>query len=429
MSASAAPPPHPPSAVIAADPSHPFTPRPLIADLVRTRCCTPGAVLLVEGVEAQLPVSRRYRAVRLLLGDGELCAQALLRPEMHRYVDDGLVHIGCYVRLNRFDIRSVPVRLVSGADEQEKEEEEEEQATEEMVFLVVSDMNPVGWNTDYMQMAGITGREIQHQAAGEDLHVRGRKGKAVAWEDQGPADLSLVQQRQPSVLVEKEQDVSKDEPPTTIHDARQAARADVTAEPPSAGNNKPQQRTTALRPAGHPYASASASASPGFLPWHSDDLTRPLKLTPLRAIPTLPYKQNWVVNVLAVVASLSPLGPSSLLPYESQRTARLADPSTPKHVHLTVFLDPAGFAPAIGSVVLLLGVKNHRFDGGSLKRYAGPDRPRGSGEEGSGGGEGARWWFENPAHLAWCDVEGLRRWWDAGASGCSASAPGLVNPT
>lgn len=424
MSTSAAPPHHPPSAVIAADPSHPFIPRPLIADLLRTRYCTPGAVLLVEGVEAQLPVSRRYRAVRLLLGDGELCAQALLRPEMHRFVDDELVHIGCYVRLNRFEIRSVPVRLVSGA-----EVEEEEAAVEEMVFLVVSDMTTVGWNTDYMQMAGITGREIPHLAAGEGRHLRSRKGKGVAWEDQGPADLSLAQQRQPSVLTGKEEDISKDEPPTTINEAKQAAREDATTESPSAGDNRPRQRTPALRPAGHSYASASAGASPGFLPWHSGDLTRPLKLTPLRAIPTLPYKQNWVVNVLAVVASLGPLGPSSLLPYESQRTARLADPSTPKHVHLTVFLDPAGFAPAVGSVVLLLGVKNHRFDGGSLKRYAGPDRPRGPGEEGGGGGEGAQWWFENPAHIAWCDVEGLRRWWDARASGYSASAPGPVNPT
>ncbi|KAI1488728.1 hypothetical protein F5X96DRAFT_643871, partial [Biscogniauxia mediterranea] len=126
----------------------------------------------------------------------------------------------------------------------------------------------------------------------------------------------------------------------------------------------------------------------------------PLKLTKLRSIPNLPYKQNWSVNVLAVVSALSDVEPSGLPPYR-QRQARLADPSTDKHVLLTVFLDPQGFAPAVGSVVLLLGVKNHRFDGGSLKKYA-SDRPRAPGES---------WWFENPAQLPWCDVAGLHRWW------------------
>jgi hypothetical protein len=70
-------------------------------------------------------------------------------------------------------------------------------------------------------------------------------------------------------------------------------------------------------------------------------------------------------------------------------------------VLLTVFLDPDDFSPAVGSVVLLLGVKNHRFDGGSLKKYA-SDRPR----------SGGRWWFEEPKELGWCDVAGMREWWD-----------------
>lgn len=124
-----------------------------------------------------------------------------------------------------------------------------------------------------------------------------------------------------------------------------------------------------------------------------------MKLTQLKSVPNLPYKQNWVVNVLAVVASLSGVEPATLPPYR-QRTERLADPSTTKQVLLTVFLDADDFTPLIGSVVLLLGVKNHRFDGGSLKKY-GNEMPK----------ERLKWWFENPIHLEWCNVEGLKKWW------------------
>ena len=36
-----------------------------------------------------------YRAVRLLLGDGEVCIQALLMPGIHPFVDGGSVYEGC----------------------------------------------------------------------------------------------------------------------------------------------------------------------------------------------------------------------------------------------------------------------------------------------------------------------------------------------
>ncbi|KAF5654025.1 hypothetical protein FCIRC_13994, partial [Fusarium circinatum] len=116
-----------------------------------------------------------------------------------------------------------------------------------------------------------------------------------------------------------------------------------------------------------------------------------------RQIPHLPYAQNWSCNVLAIISYLSDIEPSSLPPYR-QRSARLADPSTSKQVNLTVFLDPEAFTPRVGSAVLLVGVKNHRFDGGSLKKYE-SDRKDG------------RWWFENPIEMDWCDVEGINDWW------------------
>lgn len=133
----------------------------------------------------------------------------------------------------------------------------------------------------------------------------------------------------------------------------------------------------------------------------ANDPTQPLKLTLLQKIPHLPYKQNWMVNVLCVVVSLSEVEACTIPPYV-QRTARIADASTTKHVHLTVFLDPAKFTPRLGSVVLLLGVKNHRFDGGSLKKYM-SDRAK----------KGMSWWVQEPGKLGWCEgeVRKLEEWW------------------
>jgi hypothetical protein len=149
-------------------------------------------------------------------------------------------------------------------------------------------------------------------------------------------------------------------------------------------------------------------------PWQPTNPFEPLKLTPLSAIPHLPYRQNWMVNVLAVVASLAPVEPSHIGPSYQQRAARLADASTHKRVHLSVYLDPEGFTPRVGGVVLLLGVKNHLFEGGSLRKYV-SDRPKGGGS----------WWVERPERLGWCEgeVERLKGWWEEeGRGGLSESA-------
>lgn len=149
----------------------------------------------------------------------------------------------------------------------------------------------------------------------------------------------------------------------------------------------------------------------------SNDPTQPLRLTPLQAIPHLPYKQNWMVNVLAVVVSLGDVERCHIPPYRL-RAARLADASTAKLVHLATFLDPEHFTPALGSVVLLLGVKNHLFDGGSLKKYV-SDRPK----------NGTSWWIQHPQALGWCEDEvvRLREWWEEARKGREwVGAAGLV---
>ncbi|KAK2005417.1 hypothetical protein LZ32DRAFT_546091 [Colletotrichum eremochloae] len=103
---------HPPtistssSEFVFADDTESFALEPMISDVLRTRSWIPGSIFLVEHVES-LPVLRlnRWKMIRLILGDGQLCLQALVRGEMHRFVDVGLVRVGCYVRLVDFSAR------------------------------------------------------------------------------------------------------------------------------------------------------------------------------------------------------------------------------------------------------------------------------------------------------------------------------------
>ncbi|KAI0025199.1 hypothetical protein F4780DRAFT_417692 [Xylariomycetidae sp. FL0641] len=364
----------------------PFTPRPLIADIIRTRFCVPGSIFLVEGVDSpHTSRSRRWRLVRLLLGDGELCIQALLPAELHRYVDRGEVAFGSYIKLESFrlgwesdrtdsapgasgDLATRDDSAVGGSEEQPG-----------LVYLVVEDLVLVGWNNVLVD----TGKALRPASSGRstsihehpitDAHAQAEAQVAV---QPPPGDHNVGHN---SELLEETEHPGDDfevmaDPGNKVIQGPRESNEDIDKRMPAALPNSTQ------------------------LAWSSRDPTKPLKLTKLRSIPNLPYKQNWSVNVLAVVSAISDLEPSALPPY-SQRQARLADPSTDKHVLLTVFLDPEQFTPSVGSVVLLLGVKNHRFDGGSLKKYVSDRSP---------GGE--PWWYENPRQFPWCDVESLQQW-------------------
>ncbi|POR36339.1 Uncharacterized protein TPAR_03465 [Tolypocladium paradoxum] len=370
-----------PAAMTLAPGTEPFTLTPVVEDLLRTQFCIPGSIFLVEGVDV-VPVTRtgRWQAIRLLLGDGEVCIQALLDDTMHRFVHLGDISVGCYVRVQAFELRWRTV--LGGADGKGEESK--------MVYLVVRDLITVGWNESV-----------------QALHL----AQTVPESSPDAVDVEGTRQDEEEDNAEQEiQDAKRASRPSTPKSSRRG-KLDALAEDDADDADLedafeafealtfPEKKVPPRRPrpSSQPPAAPSRACLPIHLPkdWH--DPQTPLKLTTLRAIPHLPYAQNWTCNVLAVVAALSPVEPSRLAPF-AQRTARLADPSTAKQVHLTVFLDPEGFAPRVGSAVLLTGVKNHRFDGGSLKKYA------------SDGG-GGRWWFEDPWEMGWCDVGGIKAWW------------------
>ncbi|KAJ0160466.1 hypothetical protein CTA2_7895 [Colletotrichum tanaceti] len=366
-----------PGEVAFADEADRFVPKPLIDDLLRTRYCIPGSVFLVEDIES-LPVrrSRRWRAVRLMLGDGELCIQALLRGEMHRFLDTGAVRVGCYVRLEAFTVRFQDVaghHRSSGRMQQ-------------MVCLVIHDLVTVGWHTS-LTTPDMYPQRAQEPVVEDDFISDSDVDAASAETVKPPMPTRDPRPQNPPLSTPGPQ--PRHVPPMDEQN-EEADDAEAGFEVMQVSETKAKERRAKAK---------NIPAACVALPRDWTDPSIPLKLTPLRSIPNLPYKQNWSVNVLAVVTSLSDVEPSHMPPH-TQRTARLADPSTNKQVILTVFLDAEEFRPRVGSVVLLAGVKNHRFDGGCLKKYV-SDRPK----------PGRRWWFEAPRQFDWCDVEGMEQWW------------------
>ncbi|PNH43189.1 hypothetical protein VD0004_g4227 [Verticillium dahliae] len=449
--------PPPPSPITFVRDVEPFVPTPLIADLLRTRYCIPDSIFLVEGIEsAPLAPSSRWRVVRLMLGDGELCIQALLMPEMHRFVDTGSVTVGSYVKLPKFATRRMQITTEDGKGRQK------------MVYLVVSDIITVGWHNALREAA-------RHEALDDDdddndelaqeeqqsltqrqsrgLPTEGDEEDLIADSDIEFGDVERVLNqaqaltastptrprvrgqaaRSPSRYDGDSDDEAAFETMTVtptrstqrrerLANTFQASASAQVSTLPKDSDLSPSRAAQGRGPPGHKdktqdesntnvqkvaspskasRAQAVSQRPPVALARQWTDTSIPLKLTPLRAINSLPYKQNWSINVLAIVTALSGIEPSHIPPYQ-QRIARLADPSTDKHVMLACMLEPKDFSPRVGSAVLLVGVKNHLFDGGSLKKYI-SDKPT---------TQGGQWWFQNPSRFAWCDAEGLQKWWD-----------------
>ncbi|KAI0809661.1 hypothetical protein GGR55DRAFT_159868 [Xylaria sp. FL0064] len=372
--------------------SEPFAPKPLIADILRTRFCVPDSIFLVEGVDVvHTSKSKRWRAIRLLLGDGELCIQALMAAETHRLVDRGEISFGSYVQLQKFRVEwkdLVEEESASSGEAGGARGSGEEEKKGQMVYLIVESLVVVGWNNTLIDSSMANEEEIDRDPV--EAESKGSEGS------QDPSH-SHEQEKGPT---SHQATVVNPEPER----GSTSGDGDDNFKVMALSKSKTSQTRDDVA-----TAAAVATTTTTIIPEHdttipsnpTHDLTKPIKLTKLRSIPNLPYKQNWSVNVLCIISAISEVEPAGIPPY-TQRQARLTDPSTDKHVLLTVFLDPHLFAPRVGSVVLLRGVKNHRFDGGSLKKYA-SDRPR----------DGGGWWCEDPdpARYSWCDVEGLRRWW------------------
>nr|CDP27097.1 Putative protein of unknown function [Podospora anserina S mat+] len=418
--------------------------KPLIEDILRTKYCVQGSVFLVEGIDTVRVVGGAGKMVRLLLGDGKLVIQGFVKGVMHWVVEGGKVFEGGYVRLDKFEVVEIEgervlvigdlrivgwdegylgvlrgegrevkdvgglregatggerlfglerrVREMEVRREREREREEEERRREEgsrkelEAEVVEREKQAVEreWEEEAKKEEEDEGciSESDYDDDGFEQMVisteRATQRRVMATAYAGTSVNNTTTPQRPPVF--KQQSIQHPQ---------------VLLPPPS------RQILTPRTPQPRPPIKPQENTTPKPLPWLASDPTQPLKLTPLSQIPYLPYKQNWMVNVLVVVIQL---GETESCPYPPfvQRQARVIDQSTPhSHIHLTVFLEPAEFEPKLGEVYLLLGVKNHKFDGGSLKKYA-SDKPKG----------GGRWWVEGRG-LGWCKgmVKELEIWW------------------
>ncbi|KAF4958039.1 hypothetical protein FGADI_2669, partial [Fusarium gaditjirri] len=375
----------------------PFELRPLVSEILRTKYCVPGSIFLVEGVD-RISVSRsgRWQVIRLLLGDGAVCIQAILAPDMHRFVTTGDIALGAYVRCEKFDVKWKDV------------------GEQSMVMLLVRDLITVGWNETYKAL------QKKDEPLPEQIPAPVRQAKSAPQPKPAPEAEVKPDPNQPELPTgspkpaledymefddvdeaaaeeafdaferlmnttrpktpqkvpipqtiespRKTEILPKPQTPTkatlwrkprtpqkteTLQKPKTPQKAEHSLKPQTPQKmaalqkpNTPQKTEVSRRPQTPQKTEINQETSTSHqaiaLPrdWH--DPQTPLKLTTLRQIPHLPYAQNWSCNILAIVSYLSAVEPSSLPPYR-QRIARLADPSTSKQVHLTVFLDPEDF--------------------------------------------------------------------------------------
>ncbi|KAI1488729.1 hypothetical protein F5X96DRAFT_643873 [Biscogniauxia mediterranea] len=170
------------SAEITCIATEPFEPRPVIADILRTRYCVPGSIFLVEGIDAVYTSrSKRWRALRLLLGDGELCIQALLATAMHGFADRGEIAFGSYVKLERFRLEWMGVPSDSMEDASVTNSSSKTMGAssgneEQAVYLVVEDLILVGWNNRLVDSADGKPLETRHVDVQSDEEIDGIVG-------------------------------------------------------------------------------------------------------------------------------------------------------------------------------------------------------------------------------------------------------------
>lgn len=127
-------------------------------------------------------------------------------------------------------------------------------------------------------------------------------------------------------------------------------------------------------------------------------IKRPLSIRPLSSLTGSHATRNKVHDVFAVICAVddSVIKPPAM---PLKRDIRIMDRSTDKKVLVSVFVDPAKFKPAVGTVALFRSLTTHEWDRGMLNVY--PQQCA-----------GREWFVADPIGVEGCDVVGLREWWE-----------------
>ena len=159
----------------------------------------------------------------------------------------------------------------------------------------------------------------------------------------------------------------------------------------SLGKEQSLSEITPKHPSNHDNPTSFTRTASTYLPTYTSTFPFPHPLVPLSHISR--HRRNTTLSILALIHSISP-SLTSAPRLGRKRDLRIVDPSTPKKVLLSIFVEPERFMPEVGSVLLFKSLTTHEWDGGMLNAY--PKFCKGV------------WYVVDPEG---CDVKGLREWW------------------
>lgn len=211
----------------------------------------------------------------------------------------------------------------------------------------------------------------------------------------GPNILSELESNRPSITIDGNIGLGR---PANQGDVTPTTKLDTAGKGDSS-----TRRNNGAPELGSPNPTNRANRAPTFITRPMDKskapmpIKRPLQLRTLESLTGQHATRNKVHDVFAVICSVdaSVIKPPSMPP---KRDMRIMDRSTDKKVLVSVFVDPAHFQPAVGTVALFRSLTTHEWDRGMLNVY-----PQQCG--------GKAWFVPDPVGVPGCDVDGLREWW------------------
>ncbi|MCJ1405362.1 hypothetical protein MMC11_008589 [Xylographa trunciseda] len=390
--------------------------KPVIRELVRTRVYPPFLKLLVDKILIVPQVrkdGKSSEAYRVWLSDGEKSIQAALLRDVHPYFIFGQIREGSFVRITKYKLAKA--KRLSGDGT--------------VLHLLVDDLYAYG-------------HDGRPKPSIEDARLKERRAAATSTYQrvlEAPSDEQIASKERVAEEATSSDNASSDEDPVDLvpwydeqseHKPAAVAVPEIHVEsanrskrrrhespsplqpvspnvkhPPKHPRLSPKQSTTTHKPHNHLATSHPTSPTtlhhpfgnpPALLP-----ITRPLRLKPLSHLTGPHATRNQVLDVFAAVASVTATllkCPGMPAGTHYKRELRLADPSTPKLVMLSVFVAPHAFIPPVGTVALFRSVTTNPWDGGSLNAFARDC-------------EGRQWFVPAPRDVPGCDVLGLRMWW------------------
>ena len=381
--------------------------KPIIKELVRTQVCFSDVKLLVDRiaiVRLQIFEEATSREAYLLyLTDREKTIQAVVGRRLHKTINYGEIREGSFVVLREYQLARG--QRVNGGGQ--------------VVYLKISDFFSIGEE----ERKDVETMILEPAKALNANEKNGRESdleEHAAQEDMGDLKAGVVRKakesptpnypnsptKNPSHIEGDLAETARIDAPTPSQDTpsqkrkRDSALSELNSNPCkrdgesgildsySAGARLKQLETDRTKTGGKSattqdehsaYSAAQTSQVPSrYLltsskasytkPDTLQPITRPLKLSPLASVTGPNRSKNEVHDILAVITHVDAhtYKPPHM---PRKRDLRIMDTSTSKRVILSVFTDPVGFEPEVGTVALFRNLTTHDWDGGNLKAY------------------------------------------------------------